>query len=146
MKNELLSVVVPVYNVGEEYLKECILSIVNQTYMNLEIILVDDGSTDGSGNLIDYFARTDSRIRTIHKDNGGPYSARKRGILEATGKYLAFVDSDDVLGSQMYEHLMERIEDFDFITSDFWNFNSKAGYTEGGEIPEGVFDSPEKMD
>lgn len=88
------SIVVPVYNV-ERYLKYCLDSIINQTYKNLEIILVDDGSTDKSGEVCDVFQEKDSRIKVIHKKNGGLSSARNIGIDNATGDYLTFIDSDD---------------------------------------------------
>lgn len=94
--NELVSVIVPVYNV-EKYLKKCVNSIINQTYKSLEIILVDDGSPDRSGALCDRLAEKDSRIRVIHKANGGVSTARNAGIEAATGEYICFVDSDDWL-------------------------------------------------
>ena len=105
MDNPLISVVVPVYNV-EEFLDDCIRSIVNQTYTNLEIILVDDGSTDQSPEICDEWMRRDPRIKVIHKSNGGLSSARNIGIEQATGEYLGFVDSDDYIYPQMYEYLL----------------------------------------
>ena len=105
MDNPLISVVVPVYNV-EEFLDDCIRSIVNQTYTNLEIILVDDGSTDQSPEICDEWMRRDPRIKVIHKSNGGVSSARNIGIEQATGEYLGFVDSDDYIYPQMYEYLL----------------------------------------
>lgn len=106
----LISVIVPVYNI-EEYLPRCVKSIVNQTYQNLEILLVDDGSTDGTGALCDKLAETDARIRVFHKTNGGSSSARNFGIKEAKGDYLAFVDSDDYIEPEMYAKLMQGIVD-----------------------------------
>ena len=106
----LISVIVPVYNI-EEYLPRCVKSIVNQSYKNLEILLVDDGSTDGTGVLCDSLAETDSRIRVFHKTNGGSSSARNLGIKEARGEFLAFVDSDDYIEPEMYERLMQGITD-----------------------------------
>ena len=91
---EKISVIIPVFNV-EKYLNECIHSVLNQTYKNLEIILVDDGSLDNSGKMCDDFAKQDSRIVVIHKTNGGLSSARNVGIEISTGAYLSFVDSDD---------------------------------------------------
>ena len=105
----LISVIVPVYNI-EEYLPRCVKSIVNQSYKNLEILLVDDGSTDGTGVLCDRLAETDSRIRVFHKKNGGSSSARNFGIKEAKGEFLAFVDSDDYIEPEMYTRLMQGIE------------------------------------
>lgn len=98
----LLSVVVPVYRV-EPYLDRCVESIVNQTYSNLEIILVDDGSPDNCPKMCDDWAERDSRIRVIHKENGGLSDARNAGIALATGEFLAFVDSDDYIAGDMYE-------------------------------------------
>lgn len=101
----LLSVVVPVYNV-EPYLERCIQSILNQTYKNLEVILVDDGSTDKSGSVCDEYAHRDERVIVIHKQNGGQSSARKAGAAIATGSYITAVDSDDWIESNMFEEMM----------------------------------------
>ena len=106
----LISVIVPIYNI-EEYLPRCVKSIVNQSYRNLEILLIDDGSTDGTGALCDSLAETDLRIRVFHKKNGGSSSARNLGIKEAQGEFLAFVDSDDYIEPEMYERLMQGIKD-----------------------------------
>ncbi len=95
-KQDLISVIVPVYNV-ENYLKRCLDSIINQTYQNIEIILIDDGSTDNSGNLCEDYKKIDNRIRVIHKTNGGLSDARNIGIESAKGKYITFVDSDDYI-------------------------------------------------
>jgi glycosyltransferase involved in cell wall biosynthesis len=92
----LISLVVPVYNVAP-YLPTCLDSIIGQTYVTLEIILIDDGSTDGSGALCDKYAMKDVRIHTYHQKNGGLSAARNAGILQAHGDYIAFVDSDDCL-------------------------------------------------
>lgn len=105
----LISVIVPVYQV-EDYLSQCIDSILNQTYTNLEIILVDDGSKDNSGNICDEYARKDKRIRVIHKQNGGAPSARNAGLAVILGKYVGFVDPDDWLEPGMYETLYNAIE------------------------------------
>ena len=106
MEKDLISVIVPVYNV-EEYLEKCVNSIINQTYKNLEIILVDDGATDNSGKMCDEFAKKDARIKVIHKENGGLSDARNFGLDVATGEYIAFVDSDDFLKDDFYEYLIE---------------------------------------
>ena len=92
--NDLISIIVPVYNV-EKYLDECICSLVNQTYTNLEIILIDDGSPDNCPAMCDAWAEKDSRIRVIHKKNGGLSDARNVALEVATGEFLRFVDSDD---------------------------------------------------
>lgn len=105
MKNSaLISVIVPVYNV-EKYLNRCIQSIVDQTYKNLEIILVDDGSPDHCPQMCDAWAKTDSRIRVVHKKNGGVAAARNSGLVAANGDYIGFVDSDDYISPQMYDEL-----------------------------------------
>ena len=107
--NELISIIVPVYNV-EKYLEKCVNSIVNQTYKNLEIILVDDGATDNSGKLCDKLAKIDNRIKVYHKENGGLSDARNYGVERATGDYIGFVDSDDYIDSEMYGKLYEAIK------------------------------------
>ena len=104
--NQLLSVIVPIYNT-EKYLNKCIDSIIGQTYKNLEIILVNDGSTDNSGEICDNYAQTDERIKVIHKKNEGRNIARREGVLAAKGDIITFVDSDDWLERDMYEKLIE---------------------------------------
>jgi glycosyltransferase involved in cell wall biosynthesis len=98
----LVSIIVPIYN-AEKYLKECILSIMQQTYTNLEIILVNDGSTDNSGHICDTFMCGDERIMVVHRENGGPATARNIGISISKGKYIQFVDSDDRIRSDATE-------------------------------------------
>lgn len=105
MNNSKISVVVPVYNVMN-YLKQCLDSIIQQTYTNLEIILVDDGSTDQSGSICDSYKERDSRITVIHKENGGLSDARNTGLNICKGDYISFVDSDDYLSPYFYEILM----------------------------------------
>lgn len=92
--NPLISVIVPIYNV-EKYLARCVDSIVNQTYKNLEIILVDDGSPDLCPQMCDDYAEKDSRIKVVHKKNGGLSDARNAGMAVSTGEYISFIDSDD---------------------------------------------------
>ena len=101
----VISVIVPIYNVVE-LLPRCVNSIRKQTYRNLEIILVDDGSTDNSGAMAEKFAMEDKRVRVFHKENGGSSSARNLGIEKARGQYIGFVDSDDYIEPQMYERLL----------------------------------------
>lgn len=108
MNDGKISVIVPVYKV-EPYLDKCVSSIVNQTYKNLEIILVDDGSPDRCGAMCDAWARQDSRIRVIHKENGGLSDARNAGMAVATGALLGFVDSDDWIAPDMYQQLYEHM-------------------------------------
>ena len=105
----LISVIVPVYKV-EAYLPKCLDSIINQTYRNLEIILVDDGSPDGCGAICDRYAEQDSRVRVIHQENAGVSSARNAGLDIMTGEYLTFVDSDDWLAPNAIEVLFDRIQ------------------------------------
>lgn len=101
-----ISVIIPVYKV-EPYLRKCLDSIVNQTYRNLEIILVDDGSPDNCGAICDEYAARDERIQVIHKPNGGVSSARNVGLAAATGEWLGWVDSDDWIEADMYEVLLK---------------------------------------
>lgn len=108
----MVSIVVPVYNV-ENYLKRCVDSIRAQTEKQLEIILVDDGSTDSSGRMCDEFAKQDSRIRVLHKKNGGLTSAWIAGVREALGEYIGFVDSDDWIDSDMYEVMYKKAVEFE---------------------------------
>ena len=108
----MISIIVPIYNV-EKYVGECIESIINQAYKDLEIILVDDGSTDGSGIICDKYARHDSRIHVIHKTNGGLSDARNAGIEQAHGDWLGFVDGDDFLHKNMYADLYSCIRSTD---------------------------------
>lgn len=107
---ELVSIVVPVYNV-EHYLQECILSLLGQTYKNIEVILVDDGSTDSSGNICDLFAEKDSRIKVIHKRNAGLGYARNSGLEIAKGEYITFIDSDDIAEKNLVELLMNAVHE-----------------------------------
>lgn len=104
-ENGLISIVIPVYNV-ENYLKQCLDSVISQTYRKIEIILADDGSTDRSGKICDEYAKSDSRIKVIHKTNGGLSDARNAGLKIASGEYIGFVDSDDFIEKDMYEILL----------------------------------------
>jgi len=112
MQNDLISIIVPVYN-AEDYLESCVQSIVSQTYTNLEIILINDGSTDGSPALCNALAEKDSRIVVIHKENGGGAGARNAGLDIATGKFVAFVDNDDTIEKRMYELLHGRLKEIE---------------------------------
>lgn len=108
----VISVIIPIYNV-EEYLERCIESVVCQTYEKLEIILVDDGSTDGSPAIVDLWAEKDSRIIAIHRSNGGLSSARNNGLNVASGEYIMFVDSDDYVAPDICETLISEMSDSD---------------------------------
>lgn len=110
MEEQLISVVVPIYNV-EKYIKECIESIINQTYKNLQIILVDDGSEDNSSKICDEYSKKDNRINVIHKSNGGLSDARNYGIDIAKGEYITFIDSDDFVSSTYIEKLYNAIKE-----------------------------------
>ena len=105
MSNPLISVIVPVYK-AERYLHRCVQSIIDQTYQNLEIILVDDGSPDESPQYCDFWAEQDSRVRVVHKDNGGSSSARNAGLDICTGEYVTFVDSDDWIVPDYYQNVL----------------------------------------
>lgn len=109
MRSDCLSVIVPVYN-AEAYLSRCVDSILNQTYSNLDIVLVDDGSSDNSGSLCDAYARKDQRVRAFHIPNSGPSAARNHGLLHCWGQYLAFVDSDDYLEPTLYAELIAQLQ------------------------------------
>lgn len=119
-----ISVIIPVYNV-EKFLCECIDSILNQTYTNLEIILVDDGSTDKSGIICDEYAKKDNRIKVIHRINGGLSAARNTGLDNATGDYIMFCDSDDLFVSDSCEIMIKEIEktNADYIIGNYQNCN-----------------------
>lgn len=109
---ELISIIVPVYNV-EKYIDRCINSILQQTYSNLEIILVNDGSLDQSGHICDNYKRKDKRIEVLHKENGGLSSARNAGIEIATANYIIFIDSDDYVNDTMVENLYKGLKKYD---------------------------------
>ncbi|MFA5603095.1 MAG: glycosyltransferase [Bacilli bacterium] len=106
-----VSVIVPIYN-SEKFLDKCINSIINQTYKNLQIILVNDGSYDNSGKYIEYYKKKDSRIKVINKENGGLWSARNAGLEIATGDYISFVDSDDWIEKDMIEKMYNSIVEY----------------------------------
>lgn len=106
-----ISVIIPVFNI-ESYIKRCVDSILSQTYPNIEIIIVDDGSTDNSGRIIDDIASTNSSIRVLHKKNGGVTSARLEGVKIASGDWITFVDGDDYIEPDMYEVLMKKAIDY----------------------------------
>lgn len=104
----MISVIVPIYKV-ERYLRECLDSVVNQSYRDLEILLIDDGSPDGCGAICDEYAARDGRIRVIHQKNGGAANAKNTGLRAATGEYLAFLDGDDYLETDAYERMLKEL-------------------------------------
>ena len=129
MKDEVLvSVIVPVYNV-KGYLRRTVDSLLSQTYRNFELLLIDDGSTDGSAEICDNYEHKDDRIRTIHKQNGGVSSARNCGLQNAKGEYICFVDSDDwVKEGYISDLVMYMKDDIDFVMSDFMYTNGAYEY------------------
>lgn len=127
MINGLVSVVLPIYNV-EKYLERCMNSVINQTYKNIEIIMVDDGSTDSSGKLCDEWKEKDDRIRVIHKSNEGLGLARNTGIENANGEFICFFDSDDYIDTDTIEILYETAKKYDsqIVTFGFRTVNSEG--------------------
>lgn len=109
--NELISIIIPIYNVAQ-YLPRCLDSVTGQTYWNLDIILIDDGSTDNSSAVINRYAMLDSRIRIFHKPNGGLSEARNFGLDKANGAYITFVDSDDWISPEYIEHLYNNMKEY----------------------------------
>lgn len=110
MDEKLVSVIIPAYNI-EDYIGRCLDSIISQTYKNLEIIVVDDGSRDYTGEILDNYAKKDRRIKVIHKENGGVSSARNKGIEAAEGDYIGFIDGDDFIEPEMYKTLVDLLEE-----------------------------------
>ena len=123
MNRKQLSVIIPVYNV-EQYLRQCLDSVEKQTYNNLDIILVDDGSTDSSGKICEEYAALDERIKVIHQNNSGMIGARATGIENAMGEYVIFMDSDDFIEKEAYENLMTLAvaNDADMVTSGCYRY------------------------
>ena len=122
-----VSIIIPVYNV-EQYLERCLETVVNQSYKGLEIILVDDGSTDSSGKICDKYKELDERIVCIHKENGGLSSARNAGVNIATGEYFVFVDSDDWVSIRMVETLTKALQknNSDIVCCEFYNVSDST--------------------
>ncbi len=142
----LVSIVVPVYNV-RDYIEECLDSIINQTYKNIEILLVNDGSTDGSGEVCDEYAKKDERIKVFHQENQGVVAARCKAIEEATGEYMCFVDSDDIAKENMVQFFVENIGDCDLITGGIMYQSSLYASNELYDgIKEGVYKTKEEME
>ena len=110
--NPIVSVIVPVYN-AEKAIQRCVESVLNQTYVSFELILVDDGSTDSSGQQCDYYAETDERVKVIHQDNKGVSEARNTGLIQASGQYVFFLDSDDELYPETLEKYLGLIHQYD---------------------------------
>ena len=143
MENQpLVSVIIPVYNV-EAYLCECIDSVINQTYKNFEIILVDDGSTDSSGKICDDYAEKDERVRIIHKENSGPSKTRNVGLECAKGKYIYFLDSDDYIELNALELLVNTAESdgADLVFFDAHSFSDDGAQIKQGYVVKGTYES-----
>lgn len=140
MDKSLVSVIVPVYNV-ENYLEKCVNSILKQTYQTLDVILVDDGSTDGSAELCDQLEAADERVRVVHKKNGGVVSARREGLEHAKGKYAILIDSDDWIEKEMIADLYKvAIENkADMVTSGYYREQDTVCGIETDEIKEGIY-------
>lgn len=142
----LVSVIVPVYNT-EKYLKKCVDSVRNQTYQNLEIWLVDDGSTDSSGSICDWYTRMDSRINVIHKQNGGLSDARNAALDQCAGQYVAFIDSDDWISDNWVYQLVTSAIEYDAEIA----VGGVCGYSCGRYVysrlqnPNMVLEQPEQM-
>ena len=147
MTEQKISVIVPIYNV-EDYLERCIESICRQTYRNLEIILVDDGSTDSSGAICERYAAHDRRIRVIHQKNGGLVSARKLGLKASAGDYIGFVDGDDYLEPEMYAALLGIMcrENVDFVHSGYYVNENPGIYGTGKSTAIQIEDDSRKKD
>lgn len=137
MKWAKISVIVPIHNT-ERYLSGCLNSITAQTYRNLEIILVDNGSTDGSGTICDKYAAKDGRIRVIHKQEGGVSSARNMGLAAATGDYIGWVDSDDWIESDMFEYLLKNVLRYkaDIAVCGWYEHHEGRGEARSWQRPE----------
>lgn len=144
--SELISLIVPVYN-AERYLAACLDSLLNQTYDNIEIVLVNDGSTDSSGDICQQYAEKSSHILVIHQCNKGNTAARKTGVAAAHGKYIGFIDSDDWIDSRMYEVLMNQLllSNCDVISSGYMKeFPDARGSVVRDSILPGIYNAADK--
>lgn len=144
-EKKLLSVIVPVYN-AEKFLPDCIESILSQTYQKIQIVLVDDGSSDSSGEICDAYQKRDERIIVIHKENEGPIQTRRTGALAAQGDYVTFVDSDDWIASDMYETLMRETECAEVVISGIYRFFQKDCVIEELPLCEAGFYDRERIE
>ena len=138
-----VSVIVPVYNV-EKYLARCVDSILNQTFNDFELILVDDGSPDNSGKICDEYAERDSRVKVIHKQNGGVSSARNLGIKTSIGEFITFIDSDDWIEPKMFEQLYNASENCDIIFCGFTSYSLRKTTTD--VLPAAIVDNRQLAD
>lgn len=151
MHEKLLSVIVPVYN-GGKYIKECIDSIRRQSYQNIEIVIVDDGSIDDTASICKEYVEVDNRIKYFYQDNAGATAARTHGVKEARGEHIAFVDADDYIDAQMYEKMMVYVDRYDLVSCGIkmelqdGNVNTIYDQYEGGLDTEGIEQFWEKME
>ncbi len=148
MENEskpLISVIIPVYNV-EKYLSDCLDSVLKQSYRNLEILLVDDGSTDRSGSICEEYTGKDKRIRVIHQENAGVSMARNTGITACRGDYVGFVDSDDLIHERMFERLLDELEknQADLSVCDLLRFKDESELLQKREDENAIIYSKEQ--
>lgn len=141
-KDPLISIIIPVYNT-EVYLEQCVSSVMKQTYDNIEIILVDDGSYDRSGVICDKLAGQDKRIIVIHKENGGPSSSKKAGVKAASSDYICFVDSDDWIDREMIRYFVNKLKEYepDIVASAvIWEmYSGQKKWKEKNELREGIY-------
>lgn len=146
--DELVSIIIPVYNT-EKYLANCIESVLKQTYDNIQVILIDDGSTDSSGEICDLYAKNDKRIIVIHKKNEGVSIARNIGLMKATGEYIGFVDSDDVVLPDMYATLVDVLDnnkcDMVFCNYNLVDENSNNLEENKIDLPSGIYNSNDAL-
>ena len=134
----MVSIIIPVYNTAK-YLPECIKSVLNQTYSNIEVLLIDDGSTDGSSEICDEYAKQDERIKCFHLENGGVSRARNIGLKEAGGEYICFLDSDDYYAESYVGSMRNLIEEnnTDVVICNHYDVNEQGDILFASEIPEG---------
>ena len=142
-----ISIITPLYNI-KNYLKECVTSVLNQTFEGFEIILVDDGSNDGSGEICDEFALSDERVKVIHKNNGGPQSACIMGLKESKGKYICFIDGDDLIEpSYLYDMYKSAITNAaDIVISPSYNYINTEKVLRKCEIAPGIYQEKDIID
>ena len=138
MDNPMISIIVPVYNV-EQYLSQCIDSILSQSFSDFELILVDDGSPDSSGSICDMYAKKDSRVRVLHKKNQGVGAARNDGIAMAAGQWIMFVDSDDYADVDMLKKMHENCAEVDCVLSGLRYCYEETGQTEDKSLDASTF-------
>lgn len=145
--NDLVSIIVPIYNV-EAYLRQCLDSLITQTYQNLDIILVDDGSTDQSGNICDEYGKRDTRVRIIHKENEGLVRARKTGLHSAIGRYCVYVDGDDWIEPDAVEILIDYREKYqaDVVIGNYSRYDGHQKYPQEGYVKEGIYTDENLID